>query len=104
METLDQSEEKGKAIDISKSKSQEYFNSQVLGKDEKENPLFSEKNFDELQEDEHKPTGIFSKFTSALKNYIGNKVLTKEDLKPAMDQLINLLMEKMRKINCRKFM
>ena len=94
METLDQSEEKGKAIDLSKSKSQEYFNSQVLGKDEKENPLFSEKNFDELQEDEHKPTGIFSKFTSALKNYIGNKVLTKEDLKPAMDQLINLLMEK----------
>ena len=94
METLDQSEEKGKAIDLSKSKSQEYFNSQVLGKDEKENPLFNEKNFDELQEDEHKPTGIFSKFTSALKNYIGNKVLTKEDLKPAMDQLINLLMEK----------
>ena len=94
METLDQSEEKGKAIDLSKSKSQEYFNSQVLGKEEKENPLFNEKNFDELQEDEHKPTGIFSKFTSALKNYIGNKVLTKEDLKPAMDQLINLLMEK----------
>ena len=94
METLDQSEEKGKAIDLSKSKSQEYFNSQVLGKDEKENPLFNEKNFDELQEDEHKPTGIFSKLTSALKNYIGNKVLTKEDLKPAMDQLINLLMEK----------
>ena len=94
METLDQSEEKGKAIDLSKSKSQEYFNSQVLGKDEKENPLFNEKDFDELQEDEHKPTGIFSKFTSALKNYIGNKVLTKEDLKPAMDQLINLLMEK----------
>lgn len=47
-----------------------------------------------MQEEQHKPTGIFSKFTNALKNYIGNKVLTQEDLKPVMDQLINLLMEK----------
>ena len=31
---------------------------------------------------------IFSKFTSALKNYIGNKVLTEEDLKPVMNELM----------------
>ena len=93
MKSLDQSEEKD-ITDISKSKSQEFFNKQVLGKDKNEKPIFNDKDFYDMQEDEHKPTGIFSKLTSALKNYIGNKVLTKEDLKPVMDELINLLMEK----------
>ena len=91
MDILDQSDKK-EITDVSKSKSQEFFNRQVYGKDEQE--ILNDRDFYEMQEDEHKPKGIFSKFTSALKNYIGNKVLTKEDLKPVMDELINLLLEK----------
>ena len=91
MEHLDNSEDKNYS-ELSKNLKQEHFNSQVLG--EADPDLLNDSEFYERQENEHKPTGIFSKFTSALKNYIGNKVLTKQDLKPVMDELINLLMEK----------
>ena len=91
MEILDQSDKK-EITDSSKNKSQEYFNSQVFGEDGQE--VLNDRDFYEMQENEHKPKGIFGKFTSALKNYIGNKVLTKEDLKPVMDELVNLLLEK----------
>ena len=53
-----------------------------------------ESNFDDIDQNQKKSSGIFSKFTSALKNYIGNKILTTEDLQPVMDELVNLLMEK----------
>ena len=92
MEGLDKSEKNNNSESEIKKK-QELFNSQVLGKDDQNNN-FDDRDFEELQENQHKPTGIFSRFTSKLKNYIGNKVLTKEDLKPVMDELINLLMEK----------
>ena len=91
MEILDQSDKK-EITDSSKNKSQEYFNSQVFGEGGPE--VLDDGDFYEMQENEHKPKGIFGKFTSALKNYIGNKVLTKEDLKPVMDELVNLLLEK----------
>ena len=91
MEILDQSDKK-EITDLSKNKSQEYFNSQVFGEGGPE--VLDDGDFYEMQENEHKPKGIFGKFTSALKNYIGNKVLTKEDLKPVMDELVNLLLEK----------
>lgn len=91
MEILDQSDKK-EITDLSKNKSQEYFNSQVFGEGGPE--VLDDGDFYEMQENEHKPKGIFCKFTSALKNYIGNKVLTKEDLKPVMDELVNLLLEK----------
>ena len=92
MEGLDKSEKNNNSESEMKKK-QELFNSQVLGKDDQNNN-FDDRDFEELQENQHKPTSIFSRFTSKLKNYIGNKVLTKEDLKPVMDELINLLMEK----------
>jgi signal recognition particle receptor subunit alpha len=41
-----------------------------------------------------KSGGLFSKLTSSLKNYIGNKVLTEEDLEKTMKEFTNLLMEK----------
>ncbi len=41
-----------------------------------------------------KSGGLFSKLTSGLKNYIGNKVLTEEDLEPTMKEFKNILMEK----------
>ena len=91
MEILDQSNKK-EITDSSKNKSQEYFNSQVFGEGGPE--VLDDGDFYEMQENENKPKGIFGKFTSALKNYIGNKVLTKEDLKPVMDELVNLLLEK----------
>ena len=93
IEGLDKSEKKNES-ESDLNKKQELFNSQVLGPDDQNNTNFDDRDFYQIQEDQHKPTGIFSKFTSALKNYIGNKVLTKEDLKPVMDELINLLMEK----------
>ena len=91
MEILDQSDKK-EITELSKNKSQEYFNSQVFGEGGPE--VLDDGDFYEMQENENKPKGIFGKFTSALKNYIGNKVLTKEDLKPVMDELVNLLLEK----------
>jgi signal recognition particle receptor subunit alpha len=45
-------------------------------------------------EDQPKKGGLFSKLTSSLKNYIGNKVLTVEDLQPIMKEFVTLLMEK----------
>ena len=65
----------------------EQFKKQFLGAADPDN--LNDKEFDET-----KSKGIFSKFTSTLKNYMGNKVLTEEDLKPVMDQLVSLLMEK----------
>lgn len=41
-----------------------------------------------------KKPGLFSKLTSGLKNYLGNKVLTEEDLKPIMKTFVDALMEK----------
>lgn len=41
-----------------------------------------------------KSGGLFSKLTSSLKNYMGNKILTEEDLQPIMKTFIDLLMEK----------
>ena len=87
---LDNSKEKSASSEIINSQAQQRFNEQVLGKVDNEVLIDTEI----LLEKENKPTGIFGKFTNALKKYIGNKVLTQEDLKPAMDQLINLLMEK----------
>ena len=69
----------------------EKFKQQFLGDADPDN--LNDTNFDEI-ENSQKSNGIFSKLTSKLKNYIGNKVLTEEDLKPVMDNLINLLMEK----------
>lgn len=38
--------------------------------------------------------GLFSRLTNTLKNYIGNKELTEEDLKPIMKSFVDLLTEK----------
>ena len=78
--------------EIDRKKTTEKIKSEFLGEPEKD--IFNETNFDDIDKNENKSSGIFSKFTSALKNYIGNKVLTEEDLKPVMDELITLLMEK----------
>ena len=78
--------------DFQKSKTVENIKSQFLGEADPDN--LNETNFDEIDNTQKKSSGIFSKFTSALKNYIGNKVLNEEDLKPIMDNLVNLLMEK----------
>jgi signal recognition particle receptor subunit alpha len=51
-------------------------------------------NLNEKELDTEKNSGIFSKFTSTLKNYIGNKTLTEEDLLPVMNNFMDLLMEK----------
>ena len=63
------------------------------------NEFFGEADPDNLNDNDFNETNtnsnsIFSKFTSKLQNYIGNKTLTEEDLKPIMDNLITLLMEK----------
>ena len=79
-------------LDMQKSKTVENIKSQFLGEADPDN--LDETNFDEIDNTQKKSSGIFSKFTSALKNYIGNKILTEEDLKPIMDNLVNLLMEK----------
>ena len=73
MEILDQSDKK-EITDSSKNKSQEYFNSQVFGEGGPE--VLDDGDFYEMQENENKPKGIFGKFTSALKNYIGNWLTT----------------------------
>ena len=87
MESLNKSEEKNN--DPNNEEAQEIFNSRVLGEGDPETIDDSD-----FYGKEHKSTGIFGKLTSALKNYIGNKVLTNEDLKPVMDNFINLLVEK----------
>ena len=69
----------------------EKFKQQFLGDADPDN--LNETNFDEIDKNKKSNT-IFSKLTSKLKNYIGNKILTEEDLKPVMDNLITLLMEK----------
>jgi signal recognition particle receptor subunit alpha len=62
-----------------------------------------DKSIDEYSSDEEdtinvgeapKKSGLFSRLTSSLKNYIGNKVLTEEDLQPIMKEFVTLLMEK----------
>ena len=87
MESLNKSKEKNN--DPNNEEAQEIFNSRVLGEGDPETIDDSD-----FYGKEHKSTGIFGKLTSALKNYIGNKVLTNEDLKPVMDNFINLLVEK----------
>ena len=69
----------------------EKFKQQFLGDADPDN--LNETNFDEIDKTK-KSNSIFSKLTNKLQNYIGNKILTEEDLKPVMDNLITLLMEK----------
>lgn len=92
MDKYDQSSDKpGSEKNLQKSKtSNEHFKNQFLGPADPDN--LDETNFDEIET--KKSSGIFSKFSNTLKNYIGNKTLTEEDLKPIMDELTNLLMEK----------
>ena len=92
MGKYDQSKKSESDLELQKSKSTEIIKNQFLGEAEPDN--LDEEDFNEIDKNKKKSSGIFSKFTSALKNYIGNKVLTEEDLKPVMDELINLLMEK----------
>jgi len=66
-------------------------NEQFLGEAEPDN--LNDNDFNEIEKNS-KSNSIFSKLTSKLQNYIGNKTLTEEDLQPIMDQLITLLMEK----------
>jgi len=47
-----------------------------------------------LQSEKSKSNGLFSRLTNSLKNYIGNKELTEEDLKPIMKNFVDLLTEK----------
>ena len=90
MKIYDQSD--NSSLELHKSKTAEIIKSNFLGPADPDN--LDDTNFDEIDQNQNKSSGIFSKFTSALKNYIGNKVLTQEDLQPVMDELINLLMEK----------
>ena len=91
IEKYDKSNDKP-SMELRKAKTTEQIKNQFLGDPEPDN--LDDSNFDDIDQSQKKSSGIFSKFTSALKNYIGNKVLTEEDLKPVMDELINLLLEK----------
>ena len=88
-------------MELHKAKTTEQIKNQFLGDPDLDN--LDDTNFDDIDQTQKTSSGIFSKFTSALKNYIGNKILTEEDLKPVMDELVNLLLEKCCKRNCRKF-
>ncbi len=66
-------------------------NEQFLGEADPDN--LNDDDFNEIEKNS-KSNSIFSKLTSKLQNYIGNKTLTEKDLNPIMDQLITLLMEK----------
>ena len=66
-------------------------NEQFLGEADPDN--LNDDDFNDIEKNS-KSNSIFSKLTSKLQNYIGNKTLTEEDLNPIMDQLITLLMEK----------
>ena len=90
MKIYDQSQTSISQID--RKKTSEKIKNEFLGKADPDN--LDETNFDEIDKNKNKSSGIFSKFTSTLKNYIGNKILTEEDLKPVMDELVTLLMEK----------
>ncbi len=81
---------KGKSNEDAENK----FKEQFLGPADPDN--LDETNFDLIDQDKGNSgkKGIFSKFTSTLKNYMGNKVLTEEDLNPVMEELSSLLMEK----------
>lgn len=54
----------------------------------------SDKEDIEVDTQPKKKGGLFSKLTSSLKNYIGNKALTEEDLQKTMMEFTDLLMEK----------
>jgi signal recognition particle receptor subunit alpha len=62
-----------------------------------EENIFNDNEFD-LSDGENEKTekkgGLFSKFTSSIKNLIGNKVLTEEDLKPVMKIFVDGLIDK----------
>ena len=90
MKIYDQSQTTISQID--RKKTSEKIKNEFLGEADPDN--LDETNFDEIDKNKNKSSGIFSKFTSTLKNYIGNKILTEEDLKPVMDELVTLLMEK----------
>ena len=91
MKKYDQSTDKP-SLELRKAKTTEQIKNQFLGEPDPDN--LDDTNFDDIDQTQKKSSGIFSKFTSALKNYIGNKILTEEDLKPVMDELVNLLLEK----------
>ena len=86
-----QTEEKGQDVDKKNL---------FMGTADPDNLL--DKSIDQISEEEDnkyesnqpKKTGLFSRLTSSLKNYIGNKVLTEEDLQPIMKEFVTLLMEK----------
>lgn len=59
--------------------------------------IFDDNEFDLSDGESEKPEkkgGLFSKFTSSLKNFIGNKVLTEDDLKPVMKIFVDGLIDK----------
>ena len=91
-QTMDTYDKSKKPTDEQISKSEENLKNKFFGEADPDN--LDEENFDNIDKNKNKSSGIFSKFTNALKNYIGNKVLTEEDLKPVMDDLVNLLLEK----------
>ncbi len=91
-QTMDTYDKSKKSTDEQISKSEENLKNKFFGEADPDN--LDEENFDNIDKNKNKSSGIFSKFTNALKNYIGNKVLTEEDLKPVMDDLVNLLLEK----------
>lgn len=69
--------------------------SAFLGEADPDN--LKEDSLDEFESEEEKPTkstGLFSRLTNSLKNYIGNKELTEEDLKPIMKTFVDTLTEK----------
>ena len=76
---------------INNSNIENIKNEQFLGEADPDN--LNDDDFNEIEKNS-KSNSIFSKLTSKLQNYIGNKTLTEEDLNPIMDQLITLLMEK----------
>ena len=71
-------------MELHKAKTTEQIKNQFLGDPDLDN--LDDTNFDDIDQTQKTSSGIFSKFTSALKNYIGNKILTEEDLKPVMDE------------------
>ena len=69
--------------------------SAFLGEADPDN--LKEDSLDEFESEEEKPTkstGLFSRLTNSLKNYIGNKELTEDDLKPIMKTFVDTLTEK----------
>ena len=65
-----------------------------LDEDNEEANILIDDELDIEEDDKPSSGGLFSKFTSTLKNYIGNKVLTEEDLIPVMQIFQDGLIDK----------